>query len=274
MTVAGGGTQNQPIAPPYLLTAVTEDSSPRVSVTGDAGLTVVEIAVHGRWSPQLGQQVSAALRMCLAGPPTPIVVALHDLADPPGASLPFWLALWRQARLETVPVNVVFSIAGTTVLSRRLRYLRGPQPRVYTTAVEARAASVARKYRTDRLQAWLEPRPASVAAARALVTRACDAWDRPKQLQDAWLIASELAANAVEHARTDFIVTMSRTDTRLHLAIHDCVGSFPDASELRLADQPAELGERGRGLRLVHATAVAWGAVPTRDGKVVWAAVA
>ena len=274
MTVAGDGTHEQPIASPYLLTAVTDGRSPRVSVTGDAGMTVVEMAVHGRWSPQLGQQVSAALSMCMAGPPTAIVVALHDLGDPPGASLPFWLALWRQARLETVPVHVAFSIAGTTVLSRRLRYLRGPQPRVYSTVAEARAAIVARRDRTDRLQAWLEPRPASVEAARTLVTRACDAWDRPKLLQDAWLIASELAANAFEHARTDFIVTMSRSDTRLHLAIHDCVSSFPAASELRLAEQPAKLGERGRGLRLVHATAAAWGAVPTPDGKVVWAAVA
>ncbi|MCM4081017.1 ATP-binding protein [Paractinoplanes hotanensis] len=243
-------------------------------MTGDAGMAVVEMAVHGRWSPHLGQQVSAALRMCLAGPPTPIVVALHDLDDPAGASLSFWLALWRQARLDTVPVHVAFSVASTTVLSRRLRYLRGPQPRVYSTVAEARAAFAARRYRTDRLQAWLEPRPASVEAARTLVTRACDDWDRPKLLQDACLIASELATNAVEHARTDFIVTVARSDTRLHLSIHDCVSRFPAASELRLADQPAELGERGRGLRLVHATAAVWGAVPTRDGKVVWAAVA
>ncbi|MEU8817298.1 hypothetical protein [Actinoplanes sp. NPDC048796] len=57
------------------------------------------------------------------------------------------------------------------------------------------------------------------------------------------------------------------------MAVHDCVGRFPAASELELAGQPVPLGERGRGLRLVHVTAAAWGVLPTRDGKVVWAAV-
>jgi hypothetical protein len=33
------------------------------------------------------------------------------------------------------------------------------------------------------------------------------------------------------------------------------------------------LSERGRGLRLVHFGAAAWGAMPTRGGKVVWATV-
>lgn len=244
-----------------------------MAVTGDAGMTVVEIAVRGRWSTHLGEQVSAALLMCLAGPPASVVVALHELADPRAASLPFWLALWRQARLGIVPVHVTFSIASATALSRRIRNLRGPQPRVYATVPEARAAIATRRSRTDRLQAWLAPRPASVKAARNLVTRACQVWSRPNLLADSWLIASELAANAVEHARTDFTVTMSCSDTGLYVVIHDCVSRFPGADELMLADGPASLGERGRGLRLVHATAAAWGTMPTPDGKVVWAAV-
>jgi len=31
--------------------------------------------------------------------------------------------------------------------------------------------------------------------------------------------------------------------------------------------------DESRGLRVVHATAVAWGAMPTDTGKVVWALV-
>ncbi|MET0414990.1 MAG: hypothetical protein ABW022_03080 [Actinoplanes sp.] len=59
----------QPIEPPYLLTAVTDLLGGSVAVTGEPGMAVVEVAVHDRWSPELGDQVAAAMRMCLAGPP-------------------------------------------------------------------------------------------------------------------------------------------------------------------------------------------------------------
>jgi len=273
VTAADPRAPVQPIEPPYLLTAVTERLGASVSVTGDVGMAVVEVAVHGRWSSQLGEQVSAALLMCLAGPSVSVIVDLRALGDAYGASLPFWLALWRQARLGTASAHVTFCLPTATALSRRFRYLQGPQPGVYATVPEARAACAARTSRADRLQKRLEASPASVEVARALVTRACHAWDRQKLLQDTWLITSELAANAVEHAGTDFIVTVSRTSTRLHVAIHDCVSRFPRPGELRLVDLQASLDERGRGLRLVHAIAASWGTVPTQDGKVVWAAV-
>jgi anti-sigma regulatory factor (Ser/Thr protein kinase) len=84
---------------------------------------------------------------------------------------------------------------------------------------------------------------------------------------------SELATNAVKHAGTDFIVTVSRGGTSLHVAVHDGVPRFPRPSEPALIDPLASLAERGRGLRLVHTVAAAWGAMPARSGKVVWATV-
>jgi hypothetical protein len=258
---------------PYLLTAVTKRLGVWVGVTGNAGMSVIEVTAHGRWSPELGEQVSAAARLCLAGPPVSIIVDLHDLQDSYGVSLSFWLALWRQARVGSAPVPVTFCLPAATALSRRIRYLRGPQPRVFPTVTEARAAIAERISRADRLQVRLEPRPASIKAARALVTQACHAWHLPELLEDAWLIVSELAGNAVEHACTDFIVTVSRSGALLHLAIHDCVSRFPRPGGLAHIGPPASLDERGRGLRLVHATAAGWGAMPTREGKVVWATV-
>lgn len=138
---------------------------------------------------------------------------------------------------------------------------------------EARSAVAVRESRVQRLQGFLGPQPASVRAARALVERACHVWDRRMLLQDTLLIASELAANAVEHARTDFVVTVSRGDTRLHVAIHDCASTFPHPTRLELVRPRVSFDERGRGLRLVHATAAAWGSSPTRTGKLVWATV-
>jgi anti-sigma regulatory factor (Ser/Thr protein kinase) len=170
-------------------------------------------------------------------------------------------------------VHLAFSLSSAAALSRRLRSLQGPHPSVFTSVTETRRAIAARVSRAHRMQARLEPRPASVKAARDLVAQACRAWHLTELLHDTWLIVSELAANAVQHARTDFIVTVSRTGDRLHVAIHDCVSRFPRPSEPALVSPQASLDERGRGLRLVHTVAAAWGAIPTREGKVVWATV-
>jgi anti-sigma regulatory factor (Ser/Thr protein kinase) len=255
------------------MNAVIDRHGVGTTVMTDAGIEVIEVAAHGQWSPRVSDTVSAALPLCLAGPAPSIIVDLCDLGDTYGVSLPFWLALWREARLADEPMNMTFCLPETTALSRRLRNLRGPQPRVFATVREARMGIAARMSRTDRLQVRLEPRPASVAAARTLVTQACRLQNRPEVLQDACLIVSELAANAVEHACTDFIVTVSHSGTRLHVAVHDRVGAFPRRRELEVADPHATIEERGRGLPLIHMIANGWGVVPTRHGKVVWATV-
>ena len=273
MTAADRREQVQPIEPPYLLTAIINRRGVGVAVTGDASITVVEVAVHGQWSQRLGEQVSAGLRLCLAGPSVSIIIDLQHMDDTYGVSMPFWLAAWRQARLALSPVHLAFCLSTTTALSRRLRHLQGPQPRVFATVPEARIAIAERLSRADRLQARLAPRPASIGTARNLVRQACRAWHLPQLLDDTSLIVSELATNAVEHARTDFIVTVSRGGTRLHVAVHDGVPRFPHPSKPALIGPQASLAERGRGLRLVHRVAAAWGAMPTRGGKVVWATV-
>ena len=261
-----------PIAPPYLLTAADRHRT-GATVTGDTGAAAVEVAARGTWSPRLGDQVSAAVRMCLAGPCASMILDLRELDDTQSRSVPFWLAMWRETRFANAPAQIAFCVPAPTALSRHFQFLPGPQPRVFATMPEARTALAGRLPRADRLQARLEPRPDSVRAARDLVTRACRAWQLPDQLQDTWLIVSELAANAVEHARTDFIVTVSRKGTRLHVAIHDCLGAFPQLGATMLAGPQTSFGSRGRGLRLVHTIAAAWGTIPTQEGKVVWAAV-
>jgi anti-sigma regulatory factor (Ser/Thr protein kinase) len=85
---------------------------------------------------------------------------------------------------------------------------------------------------------------------------------------------SELAGNAVEHARTEFVVTVSRDGAALHLAVRDGAAQYPRLIEPAPLDQRAQMSDRGRGLLLVHAVAAAWGAMPARGGKVVWATVA
>jgi len=262
----------RPLQPPYLVTASTDRRGLSVGITADASIAVVEMALHGPWSQHLGSQVTAGLRLCLAGPSASIIIDLHDLGDTHGVSQPYWAAAWRAARLAPTPVRLTLCLPTTTTLDNLLRHMQRPRPMLFATMPEARIATAGRVPRSHQLQARLAPSPESVRAARDLVTQACRTWNLP-QSHDAWLIISELAGNAVEHAGTNFVVTVSRNGTRLHLAVRDGVTRFPQLSEPAPIGHQDPLNERGRGLRLVHATAAAWGAMPTRGGKVVWATV-
>ena len=83
---------------------------------------------------------------------------------------------------------------------------------------------------------------------------------------DARLITSELSANAVLHARTNFGVTL-RSDgsgyLRIEVRDHNGHMSSPAA--------PRQDATSGRGLLIVGALAASWGTQPDGDGKVVWA---
>ncbi len=89
---------------------------------------------------------------------------------------------------------------------------------------------------------------------------------------DAMLVLSELAANAIRHARTDFTVRAAVADDRLRIEVFDHDGRPP---ALMGVDSDAA---SGRGLHIVAAVAADWGwqtaegadGVP---GKVVWAEI-
>ncbi|MEV4643054.1 ATP-binding protein [Actinoplanes sp. NPDC049548] len=257
LTAAGNRDRATPLKPPYLLTTLTDRRGVAVAVTGDATTAVIEMAPHGGWTPHFGNQISACLRLCLAGPSLSVIIDLHHLDDPFGLSMPFWMAAWRRARLAAPPVSLVFCLPGTSTLGRRLRVAEGPRPRLFTGTAEARLAIAALVSQTDRLQARLTPRPSGVRAVRDLVTEACRDWELAHLLHDSSLIASELATNAAEHAGTDFVVTVSRRARRLHVAVQDGATGFPRLHRPASAVPAASL--RGRGLLLVHTIAAAWG---------------
>jgi anti-sigma regulatory factor (Ser/Thr protein kinase) len=164
-------------------------------------------------------------------------------------------------------------LPSATALSGRLRKLGANRflP-VYPTMPEARAAIASRLPLTDRLQTRLPPTSGSARAARDLVDRACEAWSLTDLRHPARLVVSELVTNAIEHAGTELSVTVSRRGTRLHLSVRD---GDPRPPLLRDPNSgPSghpDTDYRGRGLRIVHAAAAAWGSMPTPDGKRVWA---
>ncbi|MFE9222504.1 ATP-binding protein [Streptomyces lavendulae] len=123
------------------------------------------------------------------------------------------------------------------------------------------------------LPAYTETLPAlpeSVGRARRLVRLAVTAWSLEALADDACLIASELATNAVQHANVaSFRITVLRLDAhRVRVAVIDTKKTFVPTPPAAEPD-----AEQGRGLRLVAALAHASGQEPLNWGKRMWADV-
>lgn len=124
------------------------------------------------------------------------------------------------------------------------------------------------------------PAPEAVPAVRRFVTAVLRTWDEEHRLSpdgrrgaesiiaDTLLACSEMATNAVLHARSPFLLTLDRSAGGVVVAVEDAGGG----SATRQASAPTALG--GRGLAIVQSVADRWGCEPSAHGKVVWAVVA
>ena len=118
--------------------------------------------------------------------------------------------------------------------------------------------------------AWVfPPDPSSCREARRRVTTLLV----EERLEDAAVAAaqvvSELATNAVLHARTPFRVRLVLSQDYVRIEVHDDVHRLP--SRRFFSDQAAS----GRGLAVVEHLSDSWGVVPDGDGggKTVWAEI-
>lgn len=110
------------------------------------------------------------------------------------------------------------------------------------------------------------PAMRSATEARRFVNSTLAAWGRVDLVEAASIVATELATNAVVHARTEFTVSLSRGgDGSVRVAVRDASPALPAPRQAQPSDGS------GRGLRLVQAFAAGWGADPLPGGKVVWA---
>jgi anti-sigma regulatory factor (Ser/Thr protein kinase) len=128
-----------------------------------------------------------------------------------------------------------------------------------------------------RMPCWVHRRmastPVSVAHARSVVRDACHAWRLSHLQDDARLIVSELATNAIEHAATDFDLTVARTARYLRMAVQDGSVTMPLPAS-QSPDRDAPPAEGGRGLYIVDEAATHWGITPVAVGKIVWTLLA
>lgn len=120
------------------------------------------------------------------------------------------------------------------------------------------------------VRSWSLAREAAmVPMARQCVQGAAEEWGLPELADDAGLIVTELAANAVKHARWASIRV-----SVVHLEGGRVRVSVTDRSHLLPAMEVVDAeAVGGRGLMLVAALSRDWGVVKLPWGKRVWADV-
>jgi CheY-like chemotaxis protein/anti-sigma regulatory factor (Ser/Thr protein kinase) len=106
----------------------------------------------------------------------------------------------------------------------------------------------------------------SVPKAREFVRRVLQRWDRGTLADDASLVVTELASNAVLHAGSSYQVRLTASPGSLRIEVTDGDTGTPEPQPF------SATAESGRGIVIVSAVAASWGidAVPGR-GKVTWA---
>ena len=118
-------------------------------------------------------------------------------------------------------------------------------------------------------QDWAEQAFAGVTAApahaRMFVIDVLSKWGRSDLIDDAVLVVSELATNAVIHGRSEFSVQIRRTGSNVRLEVVD------DSSHEPCPTAASQFAAGGRGLSLVAAVSREWGFDRIDDGKSVWA---
>lgn len=106
----------------------------------------------------------------------------------------------------------------------------------------------------------------SVRTARRFVRETLTEWGVRGIVDDALLVVSELAANAINHAGSDYQVRLTASSRSVRIEVRDGGHGTPEP-------QPKSLtSERGRGLLMVAAISASWG-IERSEGrrKLVWA---
>lgn len=109
----------------------------------------------------------------------------------------------------------------------------------------------------------------SVRDARHFVASTLDQWGVADVCDEAFVVVTELASNAVLHAGTPYEVRLALTPQSVRIEVAD---EGPGTPEPR---PPTPGGVSGRGLFMVAALSVSWGVDTGSDGhKVVWSELA
>jgi hypothetical protein len=119
----------------------------------------------------------------------------------------------------------------------------------------------------DHYDRFFVATPSVLRNMRLFVRDALHDWGADDLGTMAEIVASELASNAVQHARSPFRVSISRPSTAIRIEVRDASFKRPEC----IRANPSRAG--GRGISMIAAISHAWGTRDEVDGKTVWAEV-
>ena len=110
------------------------------------------------------------------------------------------------------------------------------------------------------------PAGEAIGAARGFVADALRTWGAmPPLIDDAMLLTSEMATNALVHAHSPFRLSVTRDGGVISFAVQDAASRTP------LKQNVDAQSAMGRGMGIVDAVSSRWGFDLLPTGKVVWA---
>lgn len=225
----------------------------------DAAETLERLRPSGRFDRFVFQQVIGRVIRAAAASGRPVVaygemVALLWEAGEVPAAIELEM-LWNELAGET-PFSLLCAYRSASTAAPEQAPLVGHVCALHTGELNVAARS-------------FRARPEAPAAARRFLSDTLRTWGYGiADIQEALLVLSELATNAVVHARTGFVVRVQSDGVRLRLEVED--GSLGQPRErARPPDAPS-----GRGVHIVACVAEDWGVNNAPDGKSVWAELA
>jgi anti-anti-sigma regulatory factor len=225
-------------------------------------LPVAVLRVSGVLDLVTGAALHHAVQGCLAAEPEAVLIDVTGLEVHDPAALAVLASVVSQTA-EWPAAPIVLCGAGADTADS---VAASPARMVVAMAddCDRALADVGAEPEPHRLRIRLRPVPDACRQARQLVTRACAAWRLDDLAATGALIATELVANVVRHARTTMDLTLGLRNGRISRAVRDHSVRLPRPAAPGLTDPG------GRGLHLVRELADSWGVLPVFDGKVVW----
>jgi len=236
----------------------------RVDVEYRAGVTIVRLA--GTLTMQTAPAVRGRLLKCLADCPDALIVDVADLATESDGPLTVLRVVQRQAhRWPGIPMLLC---RPDSALAEQLTRPGPDRYPPFHPSIERAIAALDRPVLArPTIHTDLLSTPEACPRARDVVFHACQDWDLANAADPAELVVSELVSNAVRHGWPPLHLLLAVRGERLHIAVRDGNPALPQASPAA----PPPSVPSGRGLHLINTLATAWGAMPSTDGKVVWA---
>lgn len=229
----------------------------------DNGVTIVSVG-DGARLPGL-PLVRALLRKCVVECPTGLLVDLAGIEALDGRAAGMFASVAQHA-MRDYGVPVLLFGAANPVAEQLSPF------RTFVTLHDSRYSALLalRSWVPRWLHARMPPVPTSAGGARHLIGDACLAWDLGRLRDPALLVVSELTDNAIEHAITDFEVTVAYNGRYLRIAVQDASEVLPHPLSQGGTASISTLTEQGRGLYVLAGTATWWGITPLSGGKIVW----